>query len=111
MEESSEDLEDLDVVCSLYISPMTEADGNTKTTDEEPKQGEDALTTKHLQSLFKSYDLVGKWSILKTACGYLISFSNELDADKVANNNLSTIFGPMQIVRLHGRQTFLRQVG
>lgn len=111
MEESSEDLEDLDVVCSLYISPMTEPEPCLKTADDDLVPAEQNLTTKLLQNLLKSYQLIGKWNVLKTTCGFLISFTNELDADKVVSNNLSTVFGPMQIVRLHGRRSFLRQVG
>ncbi|KAK6626309.1 hypothetical protein RUM43_006620 [Polyplax serrata] len=116
MDESTEDLEDLDVVCSLYISPMTEPEPCLKATPAttnvgSPSSGvdEDSGEPETLQNLLKSYQLMGKWNILKTTCGYLISFTNELDADKVVSNNLSTVFGPMQIVRLHGRRSFLRQ--
>lgn len=110
MEESSEDLEDVDVTCSLYISPMTD-DAFVKLPEEPHASNLHNISVKQLQILLKSYQLIGRWNILKTSCGFLISFSNELDADQVISNNLSAVFGPMQIVRLHGRRSFLRQVG
>ena len=110
MEESSEGLEDRNVVCSLYISQIKNPELNIKTPEHEFMAEEQNLTTKHLQSLLNSFDLSGKWNILKTSCGFLISFANEVDSDKVVRNNLSAVFGPMQIVRLRRRRPFLRQV-
>lgn len=112
MEESPEDVEDLDVTCSLYISPMTEPEPFIKPPEEErPPCNFQNITVKQLQGLLKSFQLTGKWNITKTTCGFLIAFTNELDADYVIGKNLHGIFGPMQIVRLHGRRSFLRQVG
>ena len=111
MEESSEDVEDLDVVCSLYISPMAEPEPYMKAQDDDRPINVQTITVKQLQNLLKSFQLAGKWNILKTTCGFLISFTNELDADHVIGKNLPGVFGPMQIVRLHGRRSFLRQVG
>ncbi|KAL0272269.1 UNVERIFIED_CONTAM: hypothetical protein PYX00_005310 [Menopon gallinae] len=109
MEESSEDIEDLDIMCSLYISPVAEQDSLVKVNDEENSCNKQTIGIKQLQALLKSYKLVGKWNILKTSCGFLISFTNEVDADHVIGKNISGIFGPMQIVRLHGRRSLLRQ--
>lgn len=112
MEESPEDVADLDITCSLYISPTAEPEPFVKPPEEErPSSNLQNVTVKQVQGLLKSFQLTGKWNILKTTCGFLISFTNELDADHVIGKNLPGIFGPMQIVRLHGRRSFSRQVG